>query len=158
VQDLIDFVFPQAQAAQVRIHASLAPENPVCPVDEELMKQAILNLLLNAQQAMPDGGDLIVRTHVTPESAILDISDTGAGILPENMEKIFDAYFTTKKGGTGLGLPTTRRIIEEHGGHIVVTSESGKGTNFRCELPRVAEADVAGESAVAAIESDTPAE
>jgi signal transduction histidine kinase len=142
VEDLVDFVFPQAQAARVRIFASLTTEDTVCPLDEELMKQAILNLLLNAMQAMPEGGDLIIRTHLTPppqDSAILDVSDTGGGIAPENLDKIFDVYFTTKKGGTGLGLPTTRRIIEEHGGHITATTEPGKGTNFRVELPRQAE-------------------
>ena len=61
--------------------------------------------------------------------------DTGVGISPENLPRVFEAYFTTKKGGTGLGLPTTRRIIEEHGGHITVQSEPGKGTSFRVELP-----------------------
>jgi signal transduction histidine kinase len=92
---------------------------------------------------MPTGGELMIRTHlgrrgVSGDGAgyvMVDISDTGGGIPPENMPRIFDAYFTTKKGGTGLGLPTTRRIIEEHQGHITVTSEPGRGTNFRVELP-----------------------
>lgn len=135
VQDLIDFFMPQAQAAQVRLHASLAPEDPTCNLDSNLIKQALLNLLLNAQQAMPTGGELIVRTHVSGPTALVDISDTGTGIVPENLPRLFEAYFTTKKGGTGLGLATTRRIIEEHAGHIRVSSEPGRGTNFRLELP-----------------------
>jgi len=135
VQDLVDFLHPQAQAGNVRMHTALSPENPVCRLDANLVKQALLNLMINALQAMPDGGDLIVRTHVGREHAIIDISDTGVGIPPEHLDKVFDAYFTTKKGGTGLGLPTTRRLIEEHRGHITVTSEPNRGTNFRVELP-----------------------
>ena len=146
LQDLIDFIHPQAQANGVRILTSLAAEDPRCAVDENLMKQAILNLLLNAQQAMPQGGELMIRTHLSRGKrpgddaqayAILDISDTGQGIAPEHLGRIFDAYFTTKKGGTGLGLPTARRVIEEHHGQITVTSEPGRGTNFRIELPVV---------------------
>ena len=81
--------------------------------------------------------DLSMETTILQgkETAILYVSDTGVGIPPENLAHIFEAYFTTKKGGTGLGLPTTRRIIEEHNGHITVESEPGKGTSFRVELP-----------------------
>ena len=131
----MDFLHPQAQAGKIRIHTALSPANPIARLDANLIKQAVLNLLINALQAMPDGGDLIIRTHVARDQAIIDISDTGVGIPPENLKRIFDAYFTTKKGGTGLGLPTTRRLIEEHRGHITVTSEPGRGTNFRVELP-----------------------
>jgi two-component system, NtrC family, sensor histidine kinase HydH len=135
VRDLIDFFHPQAAAAGVRLHASLSPADPICILDANLFKQALLNLMLNGVQAMPKGGELIVRTHVDQGRAFVDVSDTGIGIAPEAMPRIFEAYFTTKKGGTGLGLATTRRIIEEHRGHIWVTSEPGKGTNFRMELP-----------------------
>jgi signal transduction histidine kinase len=143
VEELIDFLLPQAQASHVRVHTALAPENPACPLDVNLFKQALLNLLLNALQAMPpdragpDGvaGELLVRTLKADKTAILYVSDTGVGIPPENMPRIFEAYFTTKKGGTGLGLPTTRRIIEEHNGHITVESHPGQGTSFRVELP-----------------------
>jgi len=142
VEELIDFILPQAQAARVRVLTSLAPEDPHCPLDVNLFKQALLNLLLNALQAMPanrnggqGGGELLVRTLQAKDCAILYVSDTGVGIPPENLPRIFDAYFTTKKGGTGLGLPTTRRIIEEHNGHISVTSEPGRGTSFRVDIP-----------------------
>jgi signal transduction histidine kinase len=148
VEELVDFILPQAQSAKVRVLTSLAPENPICPLDVNLFKQALLNLLLNALQAMPanrngdssgggsgGGGELLVRTLESKDCAILYVSDTGVGIPPENLPRIFDAYFTTKKGGTGLGLPTTRRIIEEHNGHIAVTSEPGRGTSFRVDIP-----------------------
>ena len=144
VEELMDFLLPQAQASKVRVHTSLSRDNPYCRLDVNLFKQALLNLLLNAIQAMPveratagaDGaGELLVQTVQDKDSAILYVSDTGVGIPTENLPQIFEAYFTTKKGGTGLGLPTTRRSIEEHNGHITVQSEPGKGTSFRVELP-----------------------
>lgn len=135
VRDLIDFFRPQAQAANVRLHASLCPEEPLCPLDPNLIKQALLNLILNGVQAMPDGGELIIRTHVDQNRVYVDVADTGLGVAPGAAAHIFEAYYTTKKGGTGLGLATTRRIIEEHRGHISFNSEPGKGTNFRLDLP-----------------------
>ena len=137
VRDLIDFFYPQTQTAGVRLYASLTAANPICRLDANLFKQALLNLMLNALAAMPTGGELIIRTHVAGAYALVDVSDTGTGIAPEVKTRLFEAYFTTKKGGTGLGLATTRRIIEEHGGHISVTSEPRRGTNFRLELPLV---------------------
>jgi signal transduction histidine kinase len=137
VEDLIDFIHPQAQASKIRVLTALAPENPQCRLDPNLFKQALLNLLLNAVQAMPNGGELLVRTIAAKDRVVLYVSDTGIGIAKENLPHIFDAYFTTKKGGTGLGLPTTRRIIEEHNGHITLQSDPGRGTSFRIELPCV---------------------
>ena len=137
IEHLIDFIHPQAQATKVRVLTALAPEDPHCLLDSNLIKQALLNLLLNAMQAMPNGGELLIRTLCEAGSVILYVSDTGVGIPSENLPHIFDAYFTTKKGGTGLGLPTTRRIIEEHNGHISLTSEPGKGTSFRVDIPCV---------------------
>ncbi len=149
VEELVDFIHPQAQANKIRVHTALAAENPLCPLDDNLFKQALLNLLLNAIQAMPPecckdrGAELLVRTLVSKGQAILYVSDTGVGISPEHLPHIFDAYFTTKKGGTGLGLPTTRRIIEEHHGTIAVQSEPNRGTSFRIELPLVVDSTAA---------------
>ncbi len=137
VEHLLDFIHPQAQANNIRVLTALAPDNPNCMLDTNLIKQALLNLMLNAIQAMPNGGELLIRTLAEKDMVILYLSDTGVGIPPENLPHIFDAYFTTKKGGTGLGLPTTRRIIEEHNGHISVQSDPGKGTSFRIDLPCV---------------------
>jgi signal transduction histidine kinase len=150
VEELLDFVHPQALANKVRVLTALAPENPYCRLDSNLFKQALLNLLLNAIQAMPPGrpdgragGELLVRTLAEKGHVILYVSDTGVGIPAENLPHIFDAYFTTKKGGTGLGLPTTRRIIEEHNGSISVESEPGHGTSFRIDLPCVEPCNIA---------------
>jgi len=135
VQELLDFFAPQAEAARVVLRASL-PEDPVrCSVDVNLLKQAVLNLLLNAVQAMPAGGELLVRLSGDRGRAGIEVIDTGPGIAPETLPRIFHAYFSTKKGGSGLGLPTTQRIVREHGGAITVESDLGKGTRFVITLP-----------------------
>ena len=135
VDDLIDFFTPQALSQGVQVRQSLASGPLWSKVDADLLKQAILNLFLNAAQAMAGGGELIVRTETRDLQAKIDVIDTGSGIEADEQEKIFEAYFTTKRGGTGLGLPTCRRIIEAHGGHIELVSEKGKGSNFTIYLP-----------------------
>lgn len=137
VDDLIDFYRPQALSKQVYIRESLSKTAPICRVDEDFLKQALLNLFINAAQAMESngGGDLIVRSTVRGDEVEIAVIDTGEGIAADEQEKIFDAYFTTRPGGTGLGLPTCRRIIEEHEGHIDLHSEEGKGTSFTIVLP-----------------------
>lgn len=139
LDDLIDFYTPQALSKGVQVRKSLAPGPLVCKVDADLLKQAILNLLLNATQAMDGQDELIIRTESRQRQAKIDIIDTGPGIAPEEQEKIFEAYYTTKRGGTGLGLPTCRRIIEAHGGHIELVSEKDKGSNFTICLPLIEE-------------------
>jgi signal transduction histidine kinase len=85
---------------------------------------------------MPEGGELMLgASRGADETAQIDVIDTGRGIAPDALGKIFDAYYTSKKGGTGLGLAMTRRIIKEHGGDLTVTSEVGKGSDFRIRLP-----------------------
>jgi signal transduction histidine kinase len=135
LDDLIDFYTPQALSKGVQVRQALASGPLLCKVDADLLKQAFLNLLLNATQAMDVQGELIIRTESRQRQAKIDIIDTGPGIAPEEQEKIFEAYYTTKRGGTGLGLPTCRRIIEAHGGHIELVSEKGKGSNFTIYLP-----------------------
>jgi signal transduction histidine kinase len=108
----------------------------VVPLDERLIKQALLNLLINAVHAMPDGGDIILSARrERGDRVVVDVIDTGRGIEPAALGRIFQAYYSTKKGGHGLGLAISKRIIEEHGGTIGATSEVGKGTDFRVELP-----------------------
>src|SRR5229473_1979579 len=104
-------------------------------LDRELFKQALLNLLLNAQQAMPEGGQVTVQGRRDDGDVRLDLIDTGIGMSAESLAKCFHPFHTTKPGGNGLGLPTTRRIIEMHGGRITVQSEPGKGTQFTVWLP-----------------------
>ena len=138
LDDLIDFYEPQATCHNVTIRRSLPIEKAVCRIDVDMFKQAILNLLINATQAMKDGGgELIIKSAPAGDEQCIEIIDTGPGIPLENQKKIFDPYFTTRSGGTGLGLPTCRRIIEEMNGHIMLHSEPGKGTSFTITLPRI---------------------
>jgi len=149
VDELADFFEPQAAAAGVRLRTDLNADPDAAVIDASLVKQALLNLLLNATQAMagardaaaPHGGanELIVRT-VNARSQGRDylhihVTDTGPGIAPGAAEKIFQPYFTTKRTGSGLGLPTARRIAEEHGGSLRAHSAPGRGTDFVLRLP-----------------------
>jgi two-component system, NtrC family, sensor histidine kinase HydH len=143
VRDLLEFVEPQDEALGIRHHADLAVGLPLVMVDETAFKQAVLNLLVNARQAMPGGGELIVRMRRDGNWVELSVTDTGVGMGPEAIAHCFEEYWSDKKGGTGLGLPTARRIVEEHGGTIEVVSEPGRGTSFTIFLPLLVE--IAGE-------------
>jgi len=135
VREILDFVAPQATRQGIEIRTAFAPDLPTINADPKLLKQAILNLVINAEEAMPQGGELIVRTSANGQHVRLDITDTGSGIPDHILPKIFDLYYSTKDGGSGLGLPTTRRIIELHNGSIEVESEVNKGTHFTIRLP-----------------------
>jgi signal transduction histidine kinase len=137
VGDMIDFYSPQAYSHSITIRQSLHKKPLVCKVDADMLKQALLNLFINAQQAMSNGGELIIRTSNRDKEAVIQISDTGSGIAPERLPFIFDAYHSFKPQGSGLGLPTTKKIIEAHKGTISVDSELGKGTSFTIELPLI---------------------
>jgi signal transduction histidine kinase len=137
LDDLMDFYEPQTQSKNIQLRRSLCLDPVYCRLDADLFKQAILNLFINATQAMADGGELIVKTALGPAEVQIDIIDTGPGIDAERQKRIFDAFFTTRPGGTGLGLPTCRRIIEEHEGRIELHSEPGKGSNFTIFLPLI---------------------
>ena len=100
-----------------------------------MLKQAFLNLILNALQAMPQGGVLTVESGLSNGMVVVRIADTGVGISEENRKRLFSPFFTTKKNGTGLGLAITYRIIENHHGTIDVASEPGKGTTFTVKIP-----------------------
>src|SRR5205823_3174160 len=122
------------QRVQLRLRKN--PEPVTANVDPRLIKQAILNLLINGLQAIGDaGGDLILALSVQGKNAVIDVIDTGPGIEPDRVAKIFQAYYTTKKGGTGIGLAMAKRIAEEHNGKISVRSEIGKGSDFSISIP-----------------------
>ncbi|MFQ5964443.1 MAG: nitrogen regulation protein NR(II) [Candidatus Scalinduaceae bacterium] len=135
IGSVLDFITPEAMQNSIRILKSFDKRLPKCNLDSNIIKQAFLNIILNAQQAMPEGGELIVRTYKNEEYICVDITDTGVGILPDKMDKMFKVYYSTKKKGTGLGLPTAKRIIEENEGTISVHSEYGKGSSFLIKIP-----------------------
>lgn len=132
---VLDLFLAQAERAGVEIVRYLDPDLPSILINAETLQAALVNLVKNALEAMPDGGQLIARTRVTRQGVALDLIDTGCGMDERTAMKMFDAFFTTKSGGSGLGLPTARRIIEAHSGRIGVHSESGRGTQFTLEFP-----------------------
>ena len=133
--ELVEFFSPQAQSSGVVFRHTPAPQPVICLIDAKIFKQALLNLLINANEAMASGGELLVKVSAAAGRAVLEVIDTGPGLAPEQMSRIFDLYYSTKAGGSGLGLPTAQRIVNEHGGTIRVESEPGKGTRFIIELP-----------------------
>ncbi|MBW8041102.1 MAG: two-component sensor histidine kinase [Planctomycetes bacterium] len=135
ISDMIDFYSPQASGHSIIIRQQLYEEPLVCKADEGMLKQVILNLFINARQAMSDGGELMIRTARRKKDAVIQISDTGTGIAPDKLSKIFDAYYSSRPQGSGLGLPTAKKIIEAHNGTISVDSELGKGTSFTIKVP-----------------------
>lgn len=141
IEEMVDFFAPTARQANIETKCFLPADLPAVYLDRELFKQALLNLLLNAEQAMPEGGELTIQAAVEPVRSggsprvSLSLIDTGKGMSAETLAKVFRPFFSTRPGGTGLGLPTTRRIIEAHGGSIDVQSEPGKGTMFTIRLP-----------------------
>ena len=135
VDDLRDFCEPQASTRGVVVRSQYDPSLPKIGLDVDLFKQALLNLILNAEHAMTDGGELILTTRREGPWCVLDVIDTGQGMTDEVRARVFDAFYSTRPGGSGLGLPTTRKIVEAHGGTIEVRSEVGKGSQFTVRLP-----------------------
>jgi len=119
----------------VAIEKKLDPSLPDVDVDPFLMQRALINLFGNACQAMPEGGTLSIVATKNGQSASLHVADTGMGIPPENINKLFEPLFTTKSRGVGLGLAIVKSTIDAHGGTIVVTSDFGRGTEFCVTLP-----------------------
>jgi signal transduction histidine kinase len=140
VGEMIDFFGPTAKNAKIAINLYASPGLPPVNMDRELFKQAILNLMLNAEQALPEGGQVVLQTRSENDCVCLDVIDTGTGIEPADLEKLFRPFHTTKPGGTGLGLATTRKIVAAHGGEIDVQSTVGHGTKFTIRLPKIVEA------------------
>ncbi|CAN5904805.1 HAMP domain-containing sensor histidine kinase [soil metagenome] len=135
VEDIRDFCEPQSLSQGVVTRCQFAPNLPPIALNIDIFKQALLNLIRNAQLAMPDGGELILRTRLEGPCVVLDVIDTGSGIPEADQPRVFEPFFSTRPRGTGLGLPTTRRIVEAHGGTIDLQSEPGKGSHFTIRLP-----------------------
>jgi signal transduction histidine kinase len=137
VEELCDFYGPQVSTKGVLIRTHYAEDLPKVPLDSDLFKQAVLNLILNAEHAMPEGGELLLTTRRDGTYDILEVTDTGMGMSESVRLRVFDAFYSTRPGGSGLGLPTTRKIIEAHHGTIRVESEPGKGSKFTIRIPNV---------------------
>jgi signal transduction histidine kinase len=135
VREIVDLAGPQTAAANIQMTVHQEVDGVEVRVDRDLLKQAMLNVVVNAIQAMPEGGELHFEASANEETAELRISDSGVGIPDELREKIFRLYFTTKRQGSGIGLAMTFRIVQLHDGTIDFTSEAGKGTTFVIRLP-----------------------
>ena len=127
----------QFTKAGIQLDVHLDPDLPMVQGNNGKLQQVFLNLFLNARDAMGMGGTLEIRSWAEGMGARVEVSDTGHGISPEHLHRIYDPFFTTKgaKKGTGLGLSVTYGIIQEHGGSIEVTNRRGGGATFRVELP-----------------------
>ncbi len=136
IEYVIKFLESQAQTTGVKISRPQVCELPLLYVDREKMRQVFLNLMLNAIQAMPGGGEISIGVGKSGQKGvIISISDTGTGISKEDLPNLFNPFFTTKKDGSGLGLAISYKIIQEHGGGIRVESEKGRGSRFTIVLP-----------------------
>jgi len=138
LKETLDFFGPRARESKIDIIEYFANNLPTVMLDRRSFHRAVLNLVINAQQAMPNGGQLVVRTRAAANAVAIDLIDTGTGIDDKTKERLFDPFFSSKRGGSGLGLPTTRKIIEAHGGLIAMQSEIGHGTQFTILLPTLA--------------------
>ena len=143
LKEILDFFRPQATAANVEILEYFANDLPTIRIDKRSFDRAILNLLLNALQAIKgkeddnSKGEILVRTRPCGSEVAIDLIDSGCGMSDETLQKIFEPFFSTKIGGTGLGLPTVRKVIEGHGGRIAIQSEVGRGTQFTLTFPAI---------------------
>lgn len=136
LRDLILLIQETAERQNIKIEEEISTHMPPVKVDRQRLQEALLNLANNALQAMPAGGSLkIVAKFSGGKEILIEVTDSGPGIPPENLRRIFDYYFTTKEKGMGLGLPLSHKIIKEHGGRIEVISQVGRGTTFQVFLP-----------------------
>jgi signal transduction histidine kinase len=135
VKDILDLLKPQLTANKVEVRLSLGQQPAYAMVDESSVRGALMNLILNAIEAMPEGGVLNVAIDRTDETLRLEITDTGRGIAEEEVKKIFEPFYTTKAQGLGLGMPYAKKIIDQHGGTMSLNSRPGEGATISVTLP-----------------------
>ncbi|KAA0218330.1 GHKL domain-containing protein [bacterium] len=137
IRDLVEFLAAEANQKSVTLRSQLEGELDGIIVDATYIRQALTNLLKNALEATEPkgGGEVIIRARRHGDVVMVEVIDTGVGVAPANRERMFRPYFTTKKGGTGMGLPMVRRIVEEHGGQVTYESVEGTGSRFVLLLP-----------------------
>ena len=136
VSDVVTTVTPEAEARRINVKSDCPRDIPEINADPAMIRQALLNLALNGCQAMTEGGTLRIGCHAAGRRVHIDVEDTGVGIPPENLQKIFDLYFTTKEKGSGIGLSMVYRIVQLHDGEVEVQSTPGRGTRFRLAFPK----------------------
>lgn len=135
VESVLRAYQPQADAAAIDIEKYLDPDLPAILLHSDSLQSALMNLVKNALEATDRGGELWARTYGTRHGVALDLIDSGRGVDDNTVLHMFEPFYSTKEGGSGLGLPTARKIIESHGGRISVQSELGRGTKFTLEFP-----------------------
>ncbi len=161
VQESVSFLRAEMEDRGILVELELAASLPQLLVDRDQIKQAFYNVIKNASQAMKQGGILRIRTSADPGQVSIAFEDTGGGITPENLSKVFQPYFTTKDSGTGLGLMIVRRIVREHGGEVELQSDEGRGLTVTIRLPvsdrRVQMLSYPSQKEAAAGEPESPA-
>ena len=143
LKEIVEFFRPQADSVNVKISEYYSNDLPTIRIDKRSFDRAILNLLLNSLQAIETkdgdqgGREILIRTRPCGSEVAIDLIDSGGGMSDETLNKIFEPFFSTKPGGTGLGLPTVRKVVESHCGHIAIQSEIGRGTQFTLTFPSI---------------------
>jgi len=135
VREVVDFAGLDMEQAGVEVRTHVEPGTPPVWADRAKLKRAVLNLLVNARQAMPEGGSVHVRVGTAGDGVLIEVADEGCGIPEEDRPHVFDSFFSTKSEGSGLGLAIVKRTIEDHSGTISFKSTVGRGTTFRIVLP-----------------------
>lgn len=135
LRESVDFLRPEIEDRGIHVEEKLRTDLPLVHIDKTQIKQAFYNVIKNAFQAMRSGGVLRIETHLEDPFVRVTFTDTGGGISPQDMSKIFEPYYTTKASGSGLGLLIVRRIVREHGGEIDLVSHSGEGLELSIRLP-----------------------
>ncbi|MBI3754776.1 MAG: two-component sensor histidine kinase, partial [Deltaproteobacteria bacterium] len=135
LREVINLADHKVHEQQIKLKMSFLENIPAINLDRQQIKASLMNILLNAVQAMPNGGELSIGTALADGCVVIQVADSGDGIAEDDLQKIFEPYFTTKVAGIGLGLAITKRVIEEHNGRIEVKSRPGQGTVVSLELP-----------------------
>jgi signal transduction histidine kinase len=135
LDEIVEFIGNELRLKGIEVIRYYDYNLPRCIADKKFLRQAFLNVLINAQQAIEKNGQIMIRTSRDGATVRVEITDTGPGMPPETLQQLFRPYYSTKESGTGLGLATTRRIIEKHNGTIEVHSEAGHGTSVIIRLP-----------------------
>ena len=142
LQSLLQLIEPELEQQQIRVTANWDYSVPAVLIDTENLRSVFMNLIRNAQEAMPGGGELRITRRSEEGMVLVDVEDTGPGIAPDELQSIFEPFYTTKAAGTGLGLPYAQQIVHQHGGTLRCTSEQEKGTRFTVSLPVAALTEV----------------